>query len=137
MSPRTHKIRTTFALAMALGAVVPAAYGRPPVDPAAQPATASGQDVKSARDLGRAVQPSLPQDVKSAQDLRQTAQTSSLAGSVDPRRHVITVSTPSGFDWGDAAIGAAGGLGLALAALGGTLVVTGRRRHPVPRHLAS
>jgi len=137
MSPRTHKIRTTLALTMALGAAVPAAYGRPPVDPVPQPATAPAQDVKSAHDLGRVVPTSLPQDVKSAQDLRQTAQTSSLAGTVDPRRPVITVSSPNGFDWGDAAIGAAGGLGLALAALGGTLVVTGRRRHPVPRQLAS
>jgi hypothetical protein len=120
MSPRNNTIRTTLALTMALGAFVPAAQARPAVDPAPQSVPAS------------------PQDVKSAQDLRRAAQTSSLAGTVDPRRHVITVSVPDGgFDWGDAAIGAAGGLGLALAAVGGTLVVTGRRRHPMPRQLAS
>ena len=46
-------------------------------------------------------------------------------------------ATGDGFDWGDAAIGAAGGLGLALAAAGGTLAVAGRRRHTIPRQLAS
>ena len=77
--------------------------------------------------LPRHGSPSIPlrrrraQDVKSAQDLRQVAQTSSLAGTVDPGPQVVTVSAPGGFDWGDAAIGAAGGLGLALAAIGGTL----------------
>jgi hypothetical protein len=119
MSPRNHTIRTTLALTMALGAVVPAAHARVALDPGPQPVSTS------------------PQDVKSAQDLRRVAQTSSLAGTVDPQRHVIAVSAPNGFDWGDAAIGAAGGLGLALAAVGGTLVVTGRRRHPIPRQLAS
>jgi hypothetical protein len=119
MSPRNHTIRTTLALTMALGAIAPAAHARYAVDPSPQVASASSQDVKS------------------AQDLRGTAPTSSLAGTVDSGRHVITVSNPNGFDWGDAAIGAAGGLGLALAAVGSTLVVAGRRRRPVPRQLAS
>jgi hypothetical protein len=134
MSPRNHTIRTTLALTMALGAVAPTAHARVAVDPVPQPGSTSSQDVKSAQDLRRAVPPSSPQDAKSAQDLRRAATTSS---TVDPQRHVIAVSAPNGFDWGDAAIGAAGGLGLALAAVGGTLVVAGRRRHPVPRQLAS
>lgn len=137
MSPRKHSIRTTLALTMALGAVVPAAHARLAVDPVPQPKSTSPQDVKSAQDLLRAAQTSPQQDVKSAQDLRRVAGTSSLAGTVDPRHAVITVSNPSGFDWSDAAIGAAGGLGLALAAVGGTLVVAGRRRHTIPRQLAS
>lgn len=137
MSPRNHTIRTTLALTMALGVIAPAAHARYAVDPSAQAVSASSQDVKSAQDLGRAVPTSLPQDVKSAQDLRGTAPTSSLAGTVDSGRHVITVSNPNGFDWGDAAIGAAGGLGLALAAVGSTLVVAGRRRRPIPRQLVS
>ena len=119
MSPRNHTIRTTLALTMALGAVVPAAHARVAVEPV----SSSPQDVKSAQDLRRAAQTSSVQDVKAAQDLRRAAQTSSLAGTVDPGRQTITVSTPNGFDWGDAAIGAAGGLGLALAAVGGSLAV--------------
>ena len=110
MSPRSSKIRTTLAVTMALGAIAPAAHARLPLDPAPP---ASGQDARLA------------------------APTSSLAGTVDRAPQVVTVSTPSGFDWGDAAIGAAGGLGLALAAAGGTLAIAGRRRHSIPRQLAS
>ena len=45
---------------------------------------------------------------------------------------VVRVITPtSGFDWGDAGIGAAGGLALSMLALGGTLAVSQRRTlHP-------
>jgi hypothetical protein len=39
----------------------------------------------------------------------------------------------SGFDWGDAGIGAAGGIALAMIALGGTLAVS-RRRTRRARH---
>ena len=111
MSPRSNKIRTTLALTLALGAVAPVAQARLAVDPVApKPAP---------------------------QDRRSVAPTSSLAGTVDPGPQVVTVSAPTGFDWGDAAIGAAGGLGLALAAVGGTFALAGRRRHSIPRQLAS
>jgi hypothetical protein len=45
-----------------------------------------------------------------------------------PRAQIIRVTAPGGFDWGDAGIGAAGGLGLSLLALGGGAVVTRRGR---------
>jgi hypothetical protein len=42
-----------------------------------------------------------------------------------------TVSTPgNGFDWGDAAIGAAAGIALSLLALGGVLIASRRRSYP-------
>jgi hypothetical protein len=63
-----------------------------------------------------------------AQDLRALAKTSSLAGTTSSTR-TVTASSPRGFDWGDAGIGAAGGLGLSMVAAGGTLVITRRRRH--------
>jgi hypothetical protein len=63
-----------------------------------------------------------------AQDLRALAKTSSLAGTTSSTR-TVTASAPHGFDWRDAGIGAAGGLGLSMVAVGGTFVVTGRRRH--------
>jgi hypothetical protein len=48
------------------------------------------------------------------------------------RYHVVTDSpaagSPSPFDWGDAAIGAAGGIGICLL-IGGGLVTVTRRRH--------
>jgi hypothetical protein len=44
---------------------------------------------------------------------------------------IMRVTDPnSGFDWGDAGIGAAGTLGLILAATGGTLLLARRRNEP-------
>jgi hypothetical protein len=40
---------------------------------------------------------------------------------------VRIISRDSGFDWGDASIGAGGALGLILAAAGGTLLLAHRR----------
>ncbi len=41
---------------------------------------------------------------------------------------VVRVSAPTnGFDWGDAGIGAAGGIALTMVGLGGALVASGRR----------
>ena len=45
-----------------------------------------------------------------------------------PAPTIVRVITPnSGFDWGDAGIGAAAGLGLSLLALGGTIAASQRR----------
>ena len=44
---------------------------------------------------------------------------------------VRVVSPNTGFDWGDAAIGAAGGLALSLVAVGTTLAVSRRHAHQV------
>jgi hypothetical protein len=44
---------------------------------------------------------------------------------------IVRVTDPNvGFHWGDAGIGAAGTLGLILAATGGTLLLARRRNHP-------
>ena len=44
---------------------------------------------------------------------------------------IVRVTDPhGGFDWGDAGIGAAGALGLILAATGGTLLLARRRNDP-------
>ena len=54
--------------------------------------------------------------------------------AVAPRSHVSeptivrVTSGNGGFDWGDAGIGAAGGLALSMLAVGGGLLVTERRR---------
>ena len=50
-----------------------------------------------------------------------------------PPATVVRVSAATGgFDWGDAGIGAAGGLALSLVAIGGGLAVS-QRRHPAGR----
>ena len=44
-----------------------------------------------------------------------------------PAVQIVRVSAPSGFDWGDAGIGAAGALGLSTLAIGSALVIAARR----------
>jgi hypothetical protein len=51
------------------------------------------------------------------------------APSTTPAVQLIRFSAQGGFDWGDAGIGAAGGLGLSVLALGGGLVIAQRRGH--------
>jgi hypothetical protein len=48
-----------------------------------------------------------------------------------PSPTIVRVSAPSsaGFDWGDAGIGAAGGLALAMLGIGGGLAIAQRREH--------
>jgi hypothetical protein len=50
-----------------------------------------------------------------------------------PRPTVAVVQHPSGgFDWGDAAIGAAAGVGASALAFGGATAMAGRRRQTAP-----
>lgn len=82
-----HRLKKATALALALGAIVPATATAKPVGP--DPSGAS---------------------------------------FAIPQTPVVRITTPaSGFDWGDAGIGAAGGLGLAMLGLGGGLVISQRR----------
>jgi hypothetical protein len=76
-------------------------------------------------------------DVCPAAVTTHTPATSALCGDVCsghgygsvgvPSTVVRTISSDSGFDWGDAGIGAGGALGLVLAATGGTLLLAHRR----------
>jgi hypothetical protein len=113
MSPRNHPIKTTVALTLALGAIAPAAA-----------------QARLALDAGAPAP-------KPAQDLRGLAKTSSLAGTPERPRQVVTATAPRGFDLGDAAIGAAGGLVLSMVAVGGSLAVAGKRRHATAREQTS
>lgn len=55
-------------------------------------------------------------------------QDKSLLPPNDPPQAVVRVQAPdSGFDWGDAGIGAAGGFALSMIGIGGALVVSHRR----------
>jgi hypothetical protein len=47
--------------------------------------------------------------------------------SPQPTVQVVRSPAPGGFDWGDAGIGAAGGFGLSMLAVGGGLVITQHR----------
>ena len=86
MLPNQHLKKAT-AIALALGAIVPAAATAKPVGP--DPSGAS---------------------------------------FTIPQTPVVRITTPaSGFDWGDAGIGAAGGLALAMLGVGGGLVISRQR----------
>jgi hypothetical protein len=57
--------------------------------------------------------------------------TNSFTATAPPPTQIVRVTTPSGFDWGDAGIGAAGGLALSMLGIGAALTITQRRpRHP-------
>ena len=124
----THRIGTTAVLILSL-----AAAGAP----AASAASYSRQD----KSIVPAANPS-PAAVYSRQDKSIVPATSPLttAGStakVSAAPPVVRVQVPaSGFDWGDAGIGAAGGFALSMIGLGGALAVsqyrTRRNRQTIP-----
>jgi hypothetical protein len=53
--------------------------------------------------------------------------------SPQPAPQIVRVTDSTGFDWGDAGIGAAAGVGLSMFAIGGALVITQRRGHRLDR----
>jgi hypothetical protein len=61
---------------------------------------------------------------------------SPASGAANAAPTIVRVSAPSGFSWGDAGIGAAGGLGLSIAGLGGGLVLSNRRARRTHRSTA-
>src|SRR4051812_47714325 len=129
MIPRNRRIRKTLALTLALATIAPAAAQAGSAAEAGAPAPQPVQDLRAqARTSSLAGTPARP-----VQDLRAQARTSSLAGTPARLPQVGTAGTPRGFEWGDATIAAAGGLGLAIVAVGGSLAVAGKRRHATAR----
>ena len=108
----THRITTTAAVLLSLAAAgAPAATARPDFAPAAkQPSpTAYSRPDKSLIPL-----------------TTPNGNTTSRPASA-PQAVVQVETPPSGFDWGDAGIGAAGGLALAMLGVGGGLVISHQR----------
>jgi hypothetical protein len=94
----TQRITTSLAVALALAA-------------SAAPASASPNHLPSA-------EPAVP---------AYASHTSSDPSATAPPTIVRLTAPSSGFDWGDAGIGAAGGFALSMIGLGGALVVSGQR----------
>lgn len=96
----TNRITTSIVVALALGA-------------SAAPASARPFDLNA----------------NGSQVLAQTGSTpaTSQAATPPPATIVRITAHTSGFDWGDAGIGAAGGLALSMVGLGGGLAVSQRR----------
>ncbi|MGZ4287267.1 MAG: hypothetical protein ACXVXL_23890 [Solirubrobacteraceae bacterium] len=124
----THRISTTAVLILSL-AVAGA--------PAASAASYSRQD----KSIVPAANPT-PAAVYSRQDksiVRATSPSTTAANTakVSAAPAVVRIQAPtSGFDWGDAGIGAAGGFALAMIGIGGALAVsqhrTRRNRQTIP-----
>ena len=108
----THRISTTAAVILSLAAACVAPAIARPADfvPAGQPA---------------------PTSLYSRPDKAMIAVSSprpaAIAKAIVPQAAVRIQAPSSGFDWGDAGIGAAGGLALAMLGLGGGLVISHQR----------
>jgi hypothetical protein len=110
----THRMTTTAAVILSLAAAsAPAASARP-ADylPVGKQAPATGVYSRPDKSMIVATSPSSAAIVAKA--------------SV-PQAVVRIQSPPSGFDWGDAGIGAVGGLALAMLGVGGGLVISHHR----------
>ena len=110
----THRITTTAAVLLSLAAAGAPAAGARPADfvPAGKP---------------------VPAGVYSRPDKSMIALSSPSSAAIAAKATVpqaaVRIQTPqTGFDWGDAAIGAAGGIGIAMLAAGGGLVAVRMRR---------
>jgi hypothetical protein len=110
----THHITTTAALVLSLAAAAPVASARPV-------------------DSGGASAAKPPPAVYSVQDksLVSSGNASSVLASVAkvslPHHIAHVEAAKSGFEWGDAAIGAAGGIALSMLGFGGALGVSQHR----------
>jgi hypothetical protein len=148
----THRITTAAAVLLTLAAAgAPTAAARPAFDPPTvgnqAPTSVYSRPDKSmvaVKSLSAAVvaktsvPPSLPRPERyrvaalSALSDRQLAAAFGVAphvaAKVGPPQAVIRVQTPqSGFDWGDAGIGASAGFMLAMLGLGGGLLISRQR----------
>lgn len=126
--------------AFATGAsAFPAASGHPseavtqpvaPTQPAAPPVDLRSPDARDAAREAEGTSAPLARDLRSP-DARDAAE--GRGTTTAPQVEVVkltapSTSEPSGFDWGDAGIGAGGVLGLTLLGMGGTFVLI-RRHH--------
>jgi hypothetical protein len=123
MTPQSRKIKSTLAIALALGAIVPAAASARPL-PADPPGWVGGNGPGMTQLHTPGKDAPQPYVLKGTHDVGTTALPASTT--------VVAVSSPSGFDWGDAGIGAAAGLGLSLLAVGGSVILVRRNgRHAI------
>ena|SRR5437764_1494685 len=126
-----HQLRAGVGTALAIGALAaPAASASPIHDGmSARPDT----QVVSSAPAGRQIDPLAfsRQDKQAVSTAPATTGSAHVTASPSPGSPVAT--SDGGFDWGDAGIGAAGGLVLAMGGLGGALAISRRRTGPSGR----
>jgi hypothetical protein len=113
----THRMTTTAAVILSLAAAgAPTAIARPV---GADPPTTANQAQAPAAVYSRPDKSLIPASTPSSDRIPESS----------AQQAIVRIQTPqSGFDWGDAGIGAAGGVALAMLGLGGALVITHRPR---------
>jgi hypothetical protein len=132
MKMLSNRLLKGLAAVLAAGAIAaPAALGSGPSSPDTQDAAKAGQsatatDMQSpdTKDAAKAGGPGsladmIPPDTQDAAKGR---------GLGAPTIEVVSVAAPSRFDWIDAGIGAASGLGASLVVAGGLIVMQRHRR---------
>jgi hypothetical protein len=135
MKMRSTSLLKGLAGMLAAGAVAaPGALGSDLSSPDTQDAAKAGQwgrvsdmlspDTQEAAKAGQwgSVSDTLLPDTQDAANGR---------GGAGPTIEVVTVAAPSSFDWIDAGIGAASGLGVSLVVAGGLILVVRRHRQSV------
>jgi hypothetical protein len=115
-----QRITKVTAIALAAGAIAA---------PAAAAAPVGGALVRHAQLTQSApAAASAPTPLTYARQDKQAVPSSPSPASVNSSPTAAPTATPSGgFDWGDAGIGAAGGLALSIVGIGGALALSGRR----------
>ena len=111
---RNTLLRAFLAVLVVAAVAAPTAFGSDLRSP-------DTQDAAKAPHWGRVSDRLLPDTQDAANGRRGAA----------PTIEVVTVAAPSGFDWIDAGIGVAFGLGASLVAAGGLVLVLKRHRRPV------
>jgi hypothetical protein len=133
MRTTTHHITRSIAIALATGtAMAPAAAAQQDLrSPDARDAGLRPehvQDLRSPDARDAAMQAERPQDFRSP-DTRDSAAGRGLENA--PVVEFVEVAGPNGFDWSDAGLGAAAGIGLVLVGAGGAITTARLRRRPV------
>lgn len=125
-------LKAFLAVLVFAAVAAPAAVGSDLRSPDTQDAAKAGQWgrvsdmlLPDTQDAAKAAQPASAIDMQSP-DTKDAAN-----GRGRPAIEVITVAAPSGFDWIDAGIGTAFGLGASLIAAGGLVLVLKRYRRSV------
>jgi hypothetical protein len=134
MKMRSNRLLKGLAAVLAAGAIAaPAALGSGPSSPDTQDAAKAGQPASptdmiapDTQDAAKAGRPGAATDMSSP-DTQDAAKGRGLGPTIE----VVTVAAPSRFDWIDAGIGAASGLGAVLIVTGGLLLVLKRHRRSV------
>jgi hypothetical protein len=135
MIVQRNKLLKAFLAVLVVAAVAaPAGFGSDFRSPDTQDAAKAGQPASPAdlrspdtQDAANAGRPGSATDMSSP-DTQDAANGRRVGG---PTIQLVTVAAPSRFDWIDAGIGAASGLGASLIGAGGLLVVLKRRRGSV------